>query len=442
MTLRNFSGARLAFLFLVVAGALAIVNCGGGSSSSSTTTTTTPSTNNSVALTVGFGPNGQAGGYYDGVFTTVSICQHGTSTCQVVDNVLVDTGSVGLRILNSAFTTIQPSSLGVVQDSTDDQLQECIQYGDTSYSWGPVWTADVQIAGETASNMAVQVIGGNASNPTFANVPSQCLATPVNPNIPNGGNEDTVATFGANGILGIGPYPYDCGSYCTDTADTSQTGYPYYICPTGETCTATTTSVQVGNPVAFFSSSDNNGVMLTLGSVPAQGAASASGMMYFGIGTQTNNALASTATLYALNTDEGIPTVTYNGIAYTSFNVVDTGSNSLAVSDSSTLGIPDCTDNEFYCPSSTVTLSNIQLAGDGGVGSGTTSLSIANADQLFAANPTFAAYNNLGSDGGTSPSTDLWDFGLPFFLGKTVYVGIAGQTVPNGAAAPNGFYAF
>jgi hypothetical protein len=165
--------------------------------------------------------------------------------------------------------------------------------------------------------------------------------------------------------------------------------------------------------------------------------------MYFGIGTQTNNALASSATLYALNTSEGIPTVTYNGLAYTAFNVIDTGSNTLSVSDSATLGIPDCTDNpSLYCPSSTVTLSGIQLAGNGGVGSGTVSLSIANADQLFAANPTFAAFNNVGSDGGTSPSNDLWDFGLPFFLGKTVYVGIAGTTVPGGAVAPNGFYAF
>jgi hypothetical protein len=440
MTLTKSSWAKLACLLLVLAGTLVLVNCGGGSGS--TTPPTTPVTNNSVALTVGFGPNGQSGGYYDGVFTTVSICQHGTSTCQVVDNVLVDTGSVGLRILNSSFTTFQPSKLGLVADSTQDQLQECIQYGDTSYSWGPVWTADVQIAGETASNMPIQVIGGNAGNATFANVPSQCLATPVNPNIPNGGNEDTVATFGANGILGVGPYPLDCGNGCTDPANLSVTGYPYYVCPTGQTCQATTTTVQVGNPVAYFSSSDKNGVMITLGSVPAQGAVSASGMMYFGIGTQTNNALASTATLYALGTNEAIPTVTYNGISYTTMNVVDTGSNSLAVADSSTLGIPDCTNNEFYCPSSTVTLSGIQLAGLGGVGSGTVSLSIANADQLFAANPTFAAYNNLGSDGGTSPSNDLWDFGLPFFLGKTIYVGIAGQTVPNSANAPNGFYAF
>jgi len=94
MTLRHSSRAKFACLLLVLAGTLVMVNCGSSSSSSSssTTTTTTPATNNSVALTVGFGPNGQAGGYYDGIFTTVSICQHGTSTCQVVDNVLVDTG--------------------------------------------------------------------------------------------------------------------------------------------------------------------------------------------------------------------------------------------------------------------------------------------------------------------------------------------------------------
>ena len=154
-----------------------------------------------------FGPNGQGGGYLNDITTTVTICQHGsTSNCQQIPNVLVDTGSVGLRILNSAFSTLQPTSLGVIQDSSDDQLQECIQYGDTSYSWGPMWLADVQIGGETASNIAIQVIGENSFT-----VPSQCLAMPVNSNLPNGGNEDTVATFGANGVLGIGPYPWDCG---------------------------------------------------------------------------------------------------------------------------------------------------------------------------------------------------------------------------------------
>jgi hypothetical protein len=393
-------------------------------------------------LTVGFGPNGQAGGYVNGAYTTVTICVPGSTTnCQTVDNVLVDTGSVGLRILSSSFTSLQPSSLGSVQDTNGDQLQECIQYGDTSYSWGPMYIGDVQIGGETASSVAVQVI----ENPSLFTVPSLCLSSPVNPNLPNGGNENTLATFGANGILGVGPYPYDCGSSCTPaniSTGSTYTGYPYFICPSGQ-CEEVGAPLadQAINPVAFFNSADSNGVMITLGSVPPQGAASATGTMYFGIGSQSDNALGS-ATLYALDTNSLIPTVTYNGVGYTSLNVIDTGSNTLGVSDATSLSISVCSDSPFYCPASTQTLSNISLSGYGGVGSGTVTLSIANGDQLLTNNPTFAAFNNLGAPGGSTPASDMWDFGLPFFLGKTIFVGIAGTTVPGGATAPNGFYAF
>ena len=439
MTHKNSMTLTLGLLLTVLAGMLVMASCGGSSSSS--TTSTTPATNNSTALVVNSGP---ANNYINGVYTTVTICAPGSSNCQTVDNVLVDTGSVGLRILASAFTTIQQTSLGVIQDTSDDQLQECIQYGDTSYSWGPMWAADVEIAGEKASGVAIQVIGGNTGNATFANVPSQCLAMPVNPNLPNGGNEDTVDSFGANGILGVGPYPYDCGSGCTSGSNLTQVPYPYYVCPTGQACAATAVPAQYQaiNPVAFFSSSDNNGVMITLDSVPAQGAVSAAGTMNFGVGTQSDNALTG-ATLYAVDTSELIPTVTYGGLSYTYLNVLDTGSSTLAVSDASTLGIAECADAPpLYCPSSTVTLSNIGVMGYGGVGSGTTSLSIANGDQLFSANPTFAVFNNLGEGTGTSPATDWFDFGLPFILGKTIYSGIAGTTVPNGASAPNGWYGF
>jgi hypothetical protein len=304
-----------------------------------------------------------------------------------------------------------------------------------------MYLANVQIGGETASNVAVQVI----ENPSLFTVPASCLAMTVNPTLPNGGNANTVATFGANGILGVGPYPYDCGSACEANTivatGESQSGWPYYICPTGQACeqAAVPYGAQAINPVAFFSSSDNNGVMITLGMVSATGAVSAAGTMYFGIGTQSDNALGS-ATVYALNSSEFIDTVTYNGIAYSTFNVFDTGSNALSVADHSTLGIADCSDNSFYCPSTTLNLSNIALAGDGGVGSGDVSLSIANADSLLNSNPTFFVYNNLGADGGSSPAGDLWDFGLPYFYGKTIFVGIAGTTVPGGASAPNGWY--
>lgn len=452
MILKNFSKASFGRLSVFVVGALCIAGCNGGSSGGGTTTTTPPpAANNSVPLTVGFGPNGQAGGYYNGVFTTVTICAPGTSNCQTIDNVLVDTQSIGLRIVSPALTLPQ-TSLGIIQDTTNDQLQECIQYGDTSYSWGPMWLADVEVGGEKASGVAIQVIGGNSGNATFGTVPSQCLPSPVNPNLPNGGNEDTVASFGANGVLGVAGFAYDCGENCTSTSYLSSSGYPYYVCPTGQSCSAAEVPLQdqAVNPVAFFASSDNNGVMITLSSVTATGAVSVAGTMNFGVGTQTDNAL--TGTLYAMDDCGFFPTVTYNNAAYSDTSCsgsgssmggfLDTGSNGLFVLDAGTLGISDCTDNSYYCPASTLTLSNIGLTGYSSVGTGTISLSIANADQLFSNNPTFAVFNNLGSDSGTSPATDSFDLGLPFFLGKTVFFGIAGTTVPNNASAPNGYVSF
>ncbi len=105
MTLKDSSAATLGRLLIVMVGMLVMASCSGGSSSSSSTTTT-PASNNSVTLSVGAGPTGT---YINGIFTNVTICQPGSTTnCQTVDNVLVDTGSIGLRILRlSAYPSNQ-----------------------------------------------------------------------------------------------------------------------------------------------------------------------------------------------------------------------------------------------------------------------------------------------------------------------------------------------
>ena len=451
MTLRNSWKAALGRFLAVVTGLIFLGACGGSSSSSSSTST--PAANNTAALSVGFGPTGQAGGYTNLLLTTVTVCEPGTTTCQTVDNVLVDTGSIGLRILNSAFTTISASSLGSILNN-GDQLQECVQYGDTSYTWGPMLLADVEIAGEKASSIPIQVIGDN----TFG-VPAACLAVPV---LPGYGNDDTVAALGANGILGIEGYPWDCGSACDDT---DVTGNPYYFCPTGQACSneaAVATTYQATNPGAAFSSSDNNGVLITLSSISASGAAdgSVSGSLIFGIGTQTDNALASTVTIYAVDDYLYIPQITYNGISYISpgeggdsINILDTGSNAFYVSDANTLassGIIECADEPgYYCPTSAIAFSVTASGALTASGTGTITFNIMNADTLF--NSGNAAFNDLGGDGGTAPSNDVFDFGLPFFFGKSVYIGMApgvftGESAPPSAAsassAPYGYFAF
>ena len=89
--------------------------------------------------------------------------------------------------------------------SAGGSLLECTQFVD-GYSWGPVALADVKIAGESAGSVPVQVIG----DPGFTTVPTNCSGT--------GKAEDTVAAFGANGLLGVGVFAQDCGAGCVSNA--------------------------------------------------------------------------------------------------------------------------------------------------------------------------------------------------------------------------------
>jgi len=415
-----------------------------GNSTASTTLTLT--LNNTAPLFVNFGLNGNtanpANDYYNGLFTTVTVCMPATLQCQMIPDVLVDTGSVGLRVLNSALTTVPSTTLETIRDSDGNMVQECVQFGDTSYAWGPALVADVRLGGELASAVPIQVIGD-----TTYTVPVNCLTLGSGPSL------DSVTALGANGILGVGTgvgmSPQDCGLDCAGGQTFS--GYPYYVCP-NDVCTTAAVPVpqQVANPVAFFAQ-DNNGVEISLPSIASAGVPSLpytnaagtslvpAGVLTFGVGTQSDNGLGS-ATLYAVDSHGNFSKVVYKGASFASGGFLDTGSNALYVLNAATLGIVDCTGNPYYCPAQTLPLS-ITTYGTNGT-SGTVNLNIANATTLFDANPNFAAFNNLGGASGTGLSTDYFDVGLPFFFGHSAFVGIAGMSVPNNANAPNGYFAF
>ena len=306
-------------------------------------------------------------------------------------------------------------------------LQECFQFADTSYVWGPVAVADIQMAGEKASSVPIQII---SASPTFA-VPTSCLSGG------NGPSLNTVAALGANGILGIGNFPQDCGDGCTSAS--TQLPFLYFVCP-NDLCQVPDVPLadQVTNPVALFPQ-DNNGVLISLPSISAGGQATVSGSLVFGIGTQTNNALGS-AHVYATDGYGNIQT-TYNAVSYP--GVFDTGSTAFYFLDAATLsptGVVECSDNPgWYCPGSPVSFT-VTNTGTTGV-SGSLTFSIGNADTLFN-NLAFTAFNDLGGDSGTDVSTDYADFGMPFFYGKNVFIVIMGTTVPSGVSAPYGYYAF
>jgi hypothetical protein len=190
------------------------------------------------------------------------------------------------------------------------------------------------------------------------------------------------------------------------------------------------------NPVALFSQ-DNNGLLISLPDVPLGGAPTATGSLVFGISTQSNNALGN-AQIFAVNSS-GDFTTTYNNVPYSS-SYIDSGSTAIYFLDSTTLGGIECFDyTGFYC--SQVSPLNFTVTDTGVNGTtGQVSFAIENADYLFSTGNT--AFSTLGGDSGTSPSSDYFDFGIPFFFGRNVFTGIEGATVPNGASAPYGYWAY
>src|ERR1700693_3503730 len=77
----------------------------GGSSSPAKANTIVQNGQNVAPIVVNAGP---ANFYANGAFASVTVCVPGTSTCQTIDGVLVDTGSSGLRVLSSALTVALP----------------------------------------------------------------------------------------------------------------------------------------------------------------------------------------------------------------------------------------------------------------------------------------------------------------------------------------------
>lgn len=393
----------LGVLLLLMAALTVFTGCGGssGTGGGGGGNPPPPVVNNQQPVQVNLGPENSSANQ---LYTSVTICVPGTSNCQTIQDVQVDTGSEGLRILASALTL----SLPAVDDASGNPLGNCVVFADNSFIWGPVVTADIQMAGEKASTVPIQVIGDS----NFPGVPSKCNS--------GGTNDNTVSSLAANGIIGLGVFRQDCGSACAGPA--SQAPDLYFSCGGGGCAVASVPlQNQLQNPVWLFPQ-DNNGLLITLPSVPAAGSPTASGTMIFGIGTQSDNALGQ-AQVYTTD-NQGNFSTTYQGKTYSS-SFIDSGSNGIFFLSASTIPLPACGKNAsgFSCPPSPVSF-NATNTGLNGT-SGQVSFSIANAENLFqSAN---SAFSNLGG-----PDSGDFDWGLSFFFGRTVFIGIEGQSSPAG----------
>lgn len=333
-------------------------------------------------------------GYFNKPCVSVTVCNLSGTTCQTVNDILLDTGSFGLRIFKQAIPNL---TLPQISSGTGS-LAECIQFADGSSLWGPVELASVQLGNEPPVQVPIQVIDA-----TFGTRPASCANA-----------DPTPVTAGYTGILGVGVFQEDCGQGCAS----STTNGIYYTC-TGATCSgaAVTLSNQVQNPAAHLPQ-DNNGVLVQLPAVRSGGVASVNGSLFLGIGTQSNNIPLAPAVLRTNSV--GDITTTFNGVATSSF--LDTGSNALYIPNLDPLHLPACAapNSEWYCPSGT-TILTATTTGFGGAPSVAVSFDVSNQVNLFNSS------NFVFSDvAGTS--TFGFDWGLPFFMGRNVFIGFSGKS--------------
>lgn len=371
------------------------LTCTGSGGTASASTALSVNAANVLAMTVDRGPEGNS---FNQPFVSVTVCVPGSASCRTIDRVLVDTGSDGLRLMASA---LGPGlALPAVTTAAGAPVGECAQFA-SGFAFGSVRRADVRLAGESAAAIPVQLIGDPGG--AYASVPFACSST--------GANIGTVAALGANGILGVGTSTQDCGPVCAATAAPGI----YYAC-SASGCTGTVLPLesQLVNPVTAFAL-DNNGVALALPAVPLGGSSALTGTLTFGIGTQANNQMGA-AVVYATD-DRGQFTTIYKGVSYPS-SFIDSGSNGIFFNDTS---LPLC--SSFYCPSSPLALSAVNLSPNGATGS--VSFFVENLQPLNAGAVGLHA-------GGTAGLPRTFDWGLPFFFGRTVFVGIAGARTPKG----------
>jgi hypothetical protein len=407
-----------------VLGLLTLCACGGGStsgnsSSGSGSSGTAPTHdfaaggNNVVAMTVQDGPSAQ--GFFNQPLVSVTVCNPMSHACVTVNDVLVDTGSYGLRLMASTVASIGLTAMADPNHASNT-IHECLPFAD-GYAWGAVSNATVSLGGETTSGATpIQVID-DSTTPSPA-VPSSCSNS--------GSGLDSVDSLGANGILGVGVLAQDCGPGCSASLDI------YYSCAGSGTCSPTNQALadQVTNPVADFAA-DNNGVILQLPSIGSSGSVSASGYLVFGIGTETNNTLGS-AQVFTTDSSGNFQT-TFDGSTLGS-SFIDSGSNALFFEDSA-LAPFECYSNQFYCPTATTSLTATNT-GENGVTNNVT-FYVANLKGLSGSN---FAFDDVGGPAPSIPNFgSYFDWGVPFFYGRTIFFALDGV---DAAGTTGPYYAY
>ncbi len=343
-------------------------------------------------------------GGFNRMVVSVTVCEPGTDRCTTIDDVMVDTGSTGLRLEASAV----PSSLHLPAFSGPDgkPLAECLHFVHDA-AWGPLSRADVRIGGMTASNLAIQVIadGGAAQ-------PAECPVSDVKPT--------------SNGTLGVGPWLVDCPGDCVQDERR-----PGVFAQDGGAWSPLRGPVdrayRLRNPAAAFPGHDD-GVAFDLPMPPDKGAAQIIGTLTFGIGKASNDQFGG-ARVIRLDV-RGRFTTRYGGRAYPE-SYIDSGTETNLLPEGD---VPRCEGMPWaFCANPSRNLAATMVGRDG------TSVDVAFrvGDYRGALDRHVGAWDGFAEVG--TPTSGAFVWGAPFFLGRRVFVIFEGRGFPGMIGVGPGF---
>ena len=139
----NQSSLLLMFLSVVIA------SCSSGSSNN------TSSTPNQVPISIGSGLNGDG---INTMYISLTMCSNSSGTnCQTVDNIILDTGSFGVKINKSALPESFVLSLPRVTTNAGNEVYACNTFG-SGYVLADEHYAALNLAGTMTNDVVVQII--------------------------------------------------------------------------------------------------------------------------------------------------------------------------------------------------------------------------------------------------------------------------------------------
>ncbi len=343
-------------------------------------------------------------GGFNRMVVRVTVCAPGTDRCAAVDDVMVDTGSTGLRLEASA---VPPwLRLPAVLGPDRSPLAECLRFVHDR-AWGPLVRADLRIGGLRAADLPIQVIddGGRSE-------PAECPPSDVRPT--------------SNGTLGIGTHPWDCGGDCEqDPAHPT-----YFACGDGR-CAPVRGRVaaryRVPNPASRFPGHDD-GVVFDLPTTPPDGAGEVAGTLTFGVGAGDLRA----ATPLRLD-GTGRFTTLYGGRTYPD-SFIDSGTETLIVPDDR---LPRCPGMDWaFCAAPALRRGAVMVGRDGA--RIPAAFDVGDYRRIRDRRSGASAAVAVAADA----STTAFVWGAPFFLGRRVALVLDGRTVPGVPGLEGPFYAF